>query len=112
MIGYVALLVFVVVQVVVATPYGIYDGRVAQEHAVREGRLLANLSQIPSPERACYEGIVVADGEVSGGVEAALLAPALRDAQEDHIGVFSAGAYRRYRAMGPPIVKRCDAVRG
>jgi hypothetical protein len=110
-IGYVALLIFVAVQVVVATPYGIYDGRVAQEHAVREGRLLANLSQIPRPERACYEGIVVADGEVSGGVEAALLAPALRDAQEDHVGVFSAGPFRRYRAMGPPVVKRCDSLR-
>jgi hypothetical protein len=68
-------------------------------------RLVVNLDRIPESEKGCYLfygefGYLLFTPDVGHFVGFA-------DARTDHLTVFSPGLYRKYRALGLPVIGKC-----
>jgi hypothetical protein len=89
----VVLAVFLGIQVVVATQFGLTNGRLERGWLVEGARLAVNLNEVPVHERLCER--------------AAYFIPTptiIREAAEDHLGEFGPSARRYYLQLGPPAL--------
>ncbi len=85
------LAVFLGIQTVVATQFGLDNGRLERAWLVDGARLAVNLNEVPVHERLCER--------------AAYFIPTptiIREAAEDHLGEFEPNLHRYYRQLGPP----------
>ncbi len=104
----VALAAFVVVQVVVATGFGISNARSTNATLVDQARLLVNLDQVPAQDRDCeLTDVMNLDLAPWSSIEAIHL----RIAEADHLSQFEPAPYDHYRTVGPPEVPRCSIAR-
>ena len=94
---------FLVVQFVVATQFGITNGRIHQARAANIARVVVNLEAIPGNRRACYFHSVVA------GPRLRKLNEARRLAKRNRLSLFQRSSETRYLAEGPPRVAHCDS---
>jgi len=86
-----ALVVFLGVQVVVATGFGLTNGRLERGWLVDGARVAVNLNQIPVHQRLC--------------ARAAYFIPTpavIHEAAQDELGEFTPDLLRYYRQLGPP----------
>ena len=98
-----AALIFLIVQVISSTNYGMSQGAVLKRELTVEARLAATTSEVPANERLCYE--------VTGLFDYGL--PILRESlvaqlKRQHLSIFAPGPYRAYRADGPPVLTQCQ----
>jgi hypothetical protein len=100
--AFIALAAFLVVQCVVATQFGITNGRFQRKYATNIARVMVNLPAIPKTKQDCYFTSVVV------GPSASQLYAILAVAQRDHLTLFRPGGSERYRAQGPPRIAQCD----
>lgn len=94
-VGFILLGLFLVVQVVDGTAYGISSGRTYRQNRLTAARIVVNLDRIPGPEQQR-----LAASYVFPNVTA--LRPFLQEARSDNLSVFAPGPYRFYRLQGPP----------
>lgn len=100
-------IVFLVVQLVVATSSGIAGARTLDQRLETGARLVVNLNKVPLSEQGCYGlyGIFV----YVIFYPSAFHYPGFSEAQEDHLNVFAPGPLQRYRAAGLPNIPQCRA---
>ena len=94
-VSFALLAVFLVIQSVTATRYGLASGATDRQDRITGARTLVNLDRIPGTQ---------AQQLISSYVypTAADLAPFLREAEADHLSVFAPAPFRFYRSEGPP----------
>ncbi len=90
------LTIFFVVQVAIATGYGLTSARTTLARRIIAAQTIVNLDRISSSEGQAYVAAVVYPNLTA-------LDPYLQEAESDHISVFAPGPYRFYREKGPPI---------
>jgi len=93
--GFALLGIFLIVQVVDGTAYGISTGRTTRQNRLLDARIVVNLDRIPGSEQQ-----PLAASYVFPNVTA--LQPFLQEARGDDLSVFAPGPYRFYRLQGPP----------
>ncbi len=87
----VVLAVFLGIQVVVATEFGLNNGRLERAWLVEGARLAVNLNEVPVHEQLCERASYF------------IPSPAIiREAAEDKLGEFGPNLHRYYRQLGPP----------
>jgi hypothetical protein len=87
----VVLAVFLGIQVVVATEFGLDNGRLERAWLVEGARLAVNLNEVPVHEQLCERAAYF------------IPTPAIiREAAEDKLGEFEPNLHRYYRQLGPP----------
>ncbi len=101
LVGFGALMTFIVLQSVVGTTEGISQGRAWHELWESRARAVVNLARIPSSERACY-----LEHAVYPNVRTARAW--YRPAKRSQLSVFQPAVARHYRALGPPHIPACD----
>ncbi len=106
-VGLALLAVFVVVQCVESTDFGMTNGSAQKGTTQSEGQFLANFNRVPVPEQQCEVDHVIFFG-LGGSSAAAVLRPELADAEKDHLSLFSSNAYQVYRSEGPLPVAGCS----
>jgi hypothetical protein len=95
--------IFLVVQVVTATSYGMSQGAALKRELSTEARLAATTNLVPPKEKLCY-GVI---GLFDYGL------PILRGSLVDQLkhqrlSIFAPGAYRTYRSEGRPTLFQCE----
>jgi hypothetical protein len=89
--------VFLGVQVVVATQFGLTNARLERAWLTDGARVAVNLSAIPVQDRLCEEGVFLLPDPAT-----------IREAYQDHLGEFAPNSYRYYRRLGrPPVPLNC-----
>jgi hypothetical protein len=89
-LAFVALLVLIGIQAVVATEVGFTAARDTQAYQIDGARLVTNLSRVPRQDRLCeLTHYLIPIGDVG-------------DAEKDHLGEFNPPVYRQYHELGPP----------
>jgi hypothetical protein len=96
-----ALALFVVVQVPMATEFGLKNGRVTSNTETADARLLVNRNLVPSRAFGCE--LYVALVFQPGALQHAWLLP-YNDARQDQLAEFQPSSSRYYRGLGPPPV--------
>jgi hypothetical protein len=86
---------FLVIQSVTATRYGLASGGTDRQDRITGARTIVNLDRIPAAQAQLLISRYVYP-------TAAALAPFLREAEADHLGVFAPAPFRFYRSKGPP----------
>ena len=101
-LGFATLFVFLVVQCIETTRFGISNGKETRAANVTTARVVVNLDRIPSARRACY-------------FQSTVVGPPMFDlqtwrhiAQRNQLSVFQPSTRRVYRAEGPPTIAKCD----
>jgi hypothetical protein len=95
-LAFFALAVFLVVQVIAATGFGLTYGRANKAVEVDAARLLStNPSVLLNTSRQCQLAVVVTLLYMGA------FAPRLNGATADHLGEFRPSSYRYYRMLGP-----------
>lgn len=97
----VALAILVIVQVVVATGFGLDNARKDREMLSNQARLAVNLDRVPAEDRACEIHVVLWDDV---GVPPWFSKSTIRTAAADKLGQFQSSSYRFYRKLGPPAL--------
>jgi hypothetical protein len=99
-LAYMALAIFLVVQVVASTGFGLSSGQATRESRTTSARFFVNVDRVPHAVRGCnaYLLIYAQPGAVLS------FAVRLRDATEDQLGEFRPASYSAYRALGPPAL--------
>lgn len=93
--------IFVIVQVVWSTSFGLVNARAARQMFVTEAQLWVNLDRVPVQDRACEVEQVLNQGFFPGGP------PQLP--AKDHLGEFSPNSFRYFRSLGPPpLSPQCE----
>ena len=88
------LAIFLVIQVIAATEFGLTNGRAIRNSFSTDARLIVNLDRMPLQVAGC---------ELFFDLGAGPSAPAaLHDAVEDHLAEFQPNSYGYYRQLGPP----------
>ena len=102
LLGFVTLAVFLIVQCVETTRFGITNGSVVRAANVTTARVVVNLNRIPRARRACY-------------FESTVVGPTLPNlyawrsiAERNQLSVFQPATRRVYGAEGPPTITQCD----
>lgn len=106
--------VFLIVQVAVATPFGIHNGALTREVSTKDARILANLDRYPRTEWGCALDLAMFN-ELYVSTSRALKTgvPIFLDARADHFSFFQPGQYHLYRLGGPPSLRgTCTATGG
>jgi hypothetical protein len=98
-VGTAVVVVFVAVQSILTTSFGITNGSAQQRERVTAARIAVNLDKIPPAKRACSFG-----GPFSFLDQYRLMAI------HDRLSVFQPQVERSYRAEGPPSIPRCGPV--
>src|ERR1700733_6364469 len=95
-LGVVGLLaLFLMVQVGVATRYGIQNARANEVHRIEGARVVVNLSKMPVQQQSPYVRAYVYKSLPA-------LEPLIRDAEQDQLGEFGPGLREHYEKAGPP----------
>lgn len=94
--------IFLVVQCVATSQFGIAKGKVIHQTNVTIARVAVNLDRIPSARQPCYFGSVVI------GTPFFLLKQLRDEAKRNHLSVFQLSTRRTYRAEGPPAIAQCN----
>jgi hypothetical protein len=82
--------IFLVVQVTVATGFGLMNGRAIYNSTSESARIMDNVHHMPVQDLACEEYVL------------AFLGASFRDASKDQVGEFQPSSYRFYRGLGLP----------
>ena len=96
--GLVMLIAYVLAQTILTTNFGITNGIATRQERETAARVVVNLDQIPSAQRACY----------FGGLLVNIIDPWRVMAIRDHLSVFQPQAEILYRAQGPPVFSQCE----
>jgi hypothetical protein len=91
--------IFLIVQIVVATGFGLNNARWTDAILTEQARLVVNLDRVPNQERNCELTDVIYLGIVPW---TSVQAFQLRSAATDHLSQFSPASYRHYRNLGVP----------
>ena len=96
-------LVVVVLQVIVATNVGLADAKYTRQRLETGARLVVNMDRIPSSKRWCYtlNGFY----SILGLAETGWIG--FTDGREDHMNIFNATNYKKYRAEELPRIPAC-----
>ncbi len=106
-VGLALLAVFVVVQCVESTDFGMSNGSAQKGTTQSEGQFLANFDRIPVADQQCEVDHVIFFG-LGGSSAAAVLRPELAAAEKDHLSLFSSNAaIETYRSEGALPVAGC-----
>jgi hypothetical protein len=101
----VLLAIFLIAQLALGTQEAISGAISFDQRQSVAARLVVNLDRIPESEKGCYLfygefGYLLFTPDVGHFVGFA-------DARTDHLTVFSPGLYRKYRALGLPVIGKC-----
>ena len=103
-LGLATLATFLLLQAVVATQFGVTNGRALRASTFTVGRVLANFAEIPDVKRECY-------------VEAATDRPSasaifanIDAARFEQLALFQSGSEGQFRSPGPPRIAYCDII--
>jgi hypothetical protein len=89
-----------VVQVIVATQFGLDNGPVTKRVVLNEARVAVNLDRLPPSAWACELRHTMLAFPVSRELATAL--PLFSEARADQLNIFQAGPYRALRSLGLP----------
>jgi len=93
--------IFVIVQVVWSTSFGLVNARAARQMFVTEAQLWVNLDRVPAQDRACEVDHVL-NHDLFLGDPPQLPA-------KDHLGEFAPNSFRYFRSLGPPpLSPQCE----
>jgi hypothetical protein len=96
-VGIAVLAMFIVVQAILTTNFGITNAAATQRERQSAARIVVNLDEVPRVQRPCYFG-----GQLFG-----LLNPWRLVAMRDRLSVFQPQVALRYSAEGPPYLSQC-----
>ena len=98
LVGFGALAALLLVQSLFGNVQGFSNGRTWSIFSVSLGRVIANLDQVPSQQRSCYEYF----GESGFG------SSYYQVAMRNHLSIFEPGTYHLYRAEGLQVPPGCN----
>ena len=107
-LAFVTLGVFLVVQFMVATEFGIANGRATRQTYETDARIVVNLHRIPTVEQGCDVAFAVLPEVSPPSVALTELEVYRLDLERNHLSVFQPTARRLYRAEGPPTKIEID----
>jgi hypothetical protein len=107
-IGYGTLCCLLAVQLIISMNYGLKEAAKRQRLTSDTGRLVVNLNQIPPAQVGCDESWFFTDFIVPTNVEEGVMRPIIGIARADQLAMFNSGAYKAFRAEGPPSVPECS----
>ncbi|MGA3148277.1 MAG: hypothetical protein ABSF33_12495 [Acidimicrobiales bacterium] len=107
--GLVTLGVFLVVQSVVATDFGITNARATRQTHETDARIVVNVDRIPSAKQACELALAVWPPKSLSSVIASF-DWVRRESALDRLSVFQPGPESVFRAEGPPNQQEIDAA--